>query len=87
MADRKLVNQVYANMNVCLRKGKSDGPVTAGNVLNNDFVNNLVSHDDGFRILKNPAYWEASKKNLLAMIRQLGTPTIFLTLSASEKNG
>lgn len=29
-------------------------------------------------------YWLSRKKDLFAMIRQLGKPTIFLTLSASE---
>lgn len=48
----------------------------------------MIHHDDGFRMLKNvrtsPAYWEARKKELMAMIRQLGPPTLFLTLSANE---
>lgn len=89
MANRKQVEVTYATVSMGCRKGKSDGSVTAENILNKEFVNNLIQHDAGFRILKNvrgsPAYWENSKKNLLAMIRQLGTPTIFLTLSASEK--
>lgn len=29
-------------------------------------------------------YWQSRKKDLFAMMRQLGKPTIFLTLSASE---
>jgi hypothetical protein len=31
-----------------------------------------------------PAFWEQKLKNILAMIRQLGIPTLFLTLSAAE---
>lgn len=51
-------------------------------------ISDMIRVDDGFRMLKNirssPAYWEDKKKNLLAMIRQLGVPTFFLTLSANE---
>lgn len=44
----------------------------------------------GFRIVKSlrnsPAFWEARMKEGMAMLRQLGTPTFFLTLSAAESN-
>lgn len=29
-------------------------------------------------------YWQSRKKDLFAMIRQLGKPTVFLTMSANE---
>lgn len=44
----------------------------------------------GFRIVKtlrhSPAFWEAKMKDGMAMIRQLGQPTFFLTLSAAESH-
>ncbi|XP_026481429.1 uncharacterized protein LOC113388245 [Ctenocephalides felis] len=50
----------------------------------------LIEFDDGYRLLKNlrssPAFWQDKKKKLLAMIRQLGRPTLFLTLSAAESH-
>jgi len=50
-------------------------------------MGNLISHDDGYRILKDtrtsPAHWE-DKKKVMAMIRQFGLPTVFITLSAAE---
>ena len=33
-----------------------------------------------------PAYWNAAKLDLLGMIKQLGPPTWFLTLSANDMN-
>ncbi len=44
--------------------------------------------DEGFRVLRNlrgsPPYFERCKKDLFAMIRQLGTPTWFCSFSAAE---
>ncbi|CAF5065755.1 unnamed protein product, partial [Rotaria magnacalcarata] len=57
-------------------------------MLNRDYVNGLIHADDAFTFLRcnrsSPAFWEMKKKELLAMFRQLGCPTIFLTLSAAE---
>lgn len=79
-----------ANQNsLCLRKkrGKSSS-VTAEKLLNNEFVDNLIQHDDGYKLLKNirssPAYWQDKQKTLMAMIRQFEIPTLFITLSAAE---
>jgi len=47
----------------------------------------VLQHDDGFHILKGlrsaPTHWEAEKK-VIAMIRQFGLPTFFITLSSAE---
>jgi len=44
--------------------------------------------DDGYRVLKDvrgsPPYWEKAKRDLYAMIRQLGPAQLFITLSAAE---
>ena len=57
-------------------------------MLNRDYVNGLIHGDDAFTFLRcdrfSPAFWELKKKEVMAMIRQLGCPTIFLTLSAAE---
>ncbi|CAF5054955.1 unnamed protein product, partial [Rotaria magnacalcarata] len=57
-------------------------------MLNRDYVNGLIHADDAFTFLRcdrsSPAFWEMKKKELLVMFRQLGCPTIFLTLSAAE---
>jgi hypothetical protein len=80
-------HQVANAVSLCLRKKKTS-KVTAGEILGGDSLKNLIDHDDGFRVLKkvrtSPSFWEQKLKNILAMIRQLGIPTLFLTLSAAE---
>ena len=48
----------------------------------------MIRTDTAFKFLKNvrgsPAYWKTVLLDLLAMVRQLGMPTWFLTLSAAD---
>ena len=48
----------------------------------------MICDDNAFRYMKNirgsPAYWHSVLNDLLAMVRQLGVPTWFLTLSAAD---
>ena len=57
-------------------------------MLNRDYVNGLVHSDDAFTILRcdrsSPAFWELKKKETMAMNRQLGCATLFLSFSAAE---
>ncbi|XP_050339187.1 uncharacterized protein LOC126765663 [Bactrocera neohumeralis] len=80
--------QIKNSTSICLRKFSGRNRVTAQNVLNENFVQNLIQHDDGYKVLKgvrsSPAHWEAEKKKAIAMIRQFGLPTFFITLSAAE---
>ena len=52
-------------------------------------MNEFVSKDKAYRFMKNvrgsPAYYQKTFYDLLAMIRQLGTPTWFLTSAADMK--
>ncbi|OXA54149.1 ATP-dependent DNA helicase PIF1 [Folsomia candida] len=81
-------HRIASNINICIRKKKKRGIVTAGNMLNSECVQNLIQHDDGYRLLSNivnsPSYLEEKKKDVMAMIRQLGLPTFFVTTSAAE---
>ncbi|XP_055856560.1 uncharacterized protein LOC129919626 isoform X2 [Episyrphus balteatus] len=90
MAKKKLEQSCLSNINICLRKSKRTNQVTADNILKKNFVDSLIQHDAGYRILNripsSPSYWELKKMQLMAMIRQLGKPTLFLTLSAAESN-
>lgn len=51
-------------------------------------VANLISNNDGYSVFRHvrstPAYWKEQCKRVVAMVRQLGTSTVFLTLSAAE---
>lgn len=79
-----------SSVNVCLRKVKGKQFPIATDCLNNSYMENLVRIDEGYKMLKNvrssPAFWESRKKDLMAMIRQLGPPTFLITLTANEKN-
>ena len=52
-------------------------------------VKKIIQRDEGYRFLTHirgtPAYWEKSKRDLFAMIRQLGIPTFFITFSAADR--
>ena len=62
--------------------------ITVGDLLNPDKVNNLINLDEGFYIFRglrsSPPYLEKRKKDVFAMIRQLGLPTWFISLSAGD---
>ena len=89
MAKKKLEKSCLASINVCLRKTKFNKNINASNVTNPEFIKSLISFDAGYNFLNkvrsSPSYWESKKRELLAMIRQFGRPTLFLTLSAGEK--
>lgn len=77
-------------ISTCLRqKQNSSMPIPkASDFLNEEFIDNLIQHNQGYRFLKNfpssPSYWEKEQIRMLAAIRQLGMPTFFITLSAAE---
>ncbi|XP_065356189.1 uncharacterized protein LOC135950582 [Calliphora vicina] len=82
------LSRIKNSISTCLRKKVGSNRHTAGNMLDENFIQNLVQHDEGYHILKgirsSPAHWEGEKKKVLAMIRQFGLPTFFITLSAAE---
>lgn len=72
-----------------MRKCQLNGQkVTVGQVLNQSTFDNIVRLGEGYRVLRqlrgSPAYWESAKRDVFAMIRQLGVPTWFCSLSAAE---
>lgn len=60
--------------------------ITRAQLRDREFVESCIDRDLTFlRSIPNSAqYWFQRKKDLFAMIRQLGKPTMFLTMSASE---
>ena len=83
------IQQIQNTASISLRKCKTKGKkYTAGDLKSHDYVNKLIQLDEGFRVLRNlrgsPPYFEKCKKDLFAMIRQLGNPTWFCSLSAAE---
>ena len=51
-------------------------------------VDKLIRHDDGFKFLRalrgSPPYFEKAKKDIFAMIRQLGSALLFCSFSSAE---
>ena len=78
-------SKVHLAVRRCKTKGKG---YTAGYILKDNMGESLVRLDEGYRIFKtirnSPQYWENQKKEVFAMIRQLGLPTLFLSLSAND---
>ena len=63
-----------------------ENKITAKDLKTN--LDNVLRFNEGHKIFRTlrgtPPYWENAKKKLFTMIRQLGLPTFFLTLSAAE---
>ena len=62
--------------------------MTAGTLKNTERLKQIILQDQGQRFMQNvrgsPAYCKKLLSDLLAMIRQLGSFTFFLTLSAAD---
>ena len=69
------------------KSGKTKPP-TVSDVLNDDNLERMIENESAFKFLKTkrstPAFWKQKQKELMSMMRQLGCPTFFLTLSAAE---
>ena len=87
------VHQIHSNVSIAIRIGStktSDGKdITASMLRDHEQVKRIIQRDEGYRFLTHirgtPAYWEKSKRDLFAMIRQLGIPTFFVTFSAADR--
>ena len=83
------IKQIQDKVSLAMRKCSNIGKkTTVADVLSTDAFNNIVRLNEGFRVLRNirgsPAYWENTKKDIFTMIRQLGIPTWFCSLSAAD---
>ena len=70
----------------CYFKCLGTDTVTRAQLSDPEFIRAMMEiHLAFFRSIPNSVqYWQGRKQDLFAMIRQLGKPTMFLTLSASE---
>ena len=89
----KEVAQFHSSVSIAIRSGstKTAGgeEITASMLRDRDQVKKLIQRDEGNRFMKQirgtPAFWEQTKRDLFAMIRQLGIPTFFVTFSAADR--
>ena len=83
------IKQIADKVSLAIRKCKlKSKKFTAGELLCTDSLNNILKHDEGYRVLRSlrgsPPYWEKAKKDIFSMIKQLGVPTWFCSFSAAE---
>lgn len=80
--------QLGSNINIALKKVAQSSGITVAQAMDKSFMDDTISKDNAYRFLANitgsPAYWEKQKKNIFAMVRQLGIFTMFITLTAAE---
>ena len=74
---------------VALRKCKGNNRnLTAGHLKQEGALERLVHLDEGYKFLRalrgSPPYFERAKKDIFAMIRQLGPATLFRSFSSAE---
>lgn len=83
------IKQIQDKVMLAIRKCKLNcKKYTAAQVLDSHTADSIVRLNEGFQVLRNlrgsPPYWEKAKKDIFAMIRQLGLPTWFCSFSAAE---
>ena len=74
---------------IALRKCTGNNrTLTAGQLKQQSILERLVHLDEGYKVLKalrgSPPYFENAKKDIFAMIRQLGPATLFFNFSSVD---
>ena len=81
------MKHVLDRVSLAMRRVKGKG-VRAKNILDDESRAKIVRLDEGYYIFRNlrnsPAYLEKRKKDAFAMIRQIGFPSLFISMSAAE---
>ena len=78
-----------SHINIAMRKATNTASYTAGMFSNyKETVQSIVKSDLGYTFMNyvkgSPAFWKRFQLEVLAMIRQLGCPTLFFTLSCAD---
>ena len=87
---RKLIaSKLMAAIQMSLKRTEINKNLTANQILNDEhLIKNYLSTENAKRFLStirsSPEFWGVKKKEIFAMIRQLGIPTFFITLSPAE---
>ena len=82
------MKQLNDKVNLAIRRCQTGQSMTAEQARDVSCTNNMVKKDEGYYIFKqirnSPAYLETRKRDVFAMIRQLGLPTWFMSLSSAD---
>ena len=80
-----LLGQSQIALRKCQGKGRR---ITAGQLKQPGAIDNMIHHNEGFKFLRalrgSPPYFEKAKKDIFAMIRQLGSASLFCSFSSAE---
>lgn len=80
-----LLGQSQIVLRKCQRNSRT---ITAGQLKRPGAIDNMVHHDERFKFLRalrgSLPYFEKAKKNIFAMIRQLGPASFFCSFSSAE---
>ena len=86
-------SKLQSQIGIAMRKvnsGMGSNQSTAGMFSSNfkDTVNSYIAKEDGYLFMNTikgtPSYWKRFLFEVLAMVKQLGLPTFFLTLSCAD---
>ena len=81
--------KLNSSINIAMQKIKSNN-LTAGTLSQNytEAIKSSIANDEAFNFMntlkETPAYWKRFQLEVLAMIKQLGLPTFFITLSCAD---
>ena len=86
------IQQIQSDANLAIRLSRgctlNGKMVTAGLLRDPNALQQLIRTEQAYKFLKNirgsPPYWQSELYDVLAMLRSLGIPTFFLTLSAAD---
>ena len=87
---RKLQMKILlGKCHIALRKCKGNSrSINAGQLKQHGALDRLIRHDEGYKFLNalrgSPPYFEKAKRDLFAMIRQLGPATLFCSFLSAE---
>ncbi|KAI8780918.1 ATP-dependent DNA helicase PIF1 [Biomphalaria glabrata] len=91
MFKKIIMKELNDSIKLKVRKVKPNGEptnITAGMLLDESERTAIINQDNGFQFMRSircsPAYWSWRRLELMAMIRQFGQPTFFITFSAAE---
>lgn len=87
MSKYKIEVQLQNGISIACRVGKCSN-LTVKDVLNGQNLKNLCSNDEAYRYFRNitifPSYLQSKFKDIMGCFRQLGMPSVFLTLGPAE---
>lgn len=82
----KVIRHRMVEKTITFRSNRETDAITRKQLEEREFVQSAIDQDLAFMrgVPNTTHYWMEKKREVFAMIRQLGKPTVFLTMSASE---